>query len=59
MISRGRVVPTTPWESVWHAVAEWWDIDVKDPEVLKELLPNAANFADGQLFQGEDLFRKE
>ena len=23
ILSRGRVVPTMPWEGIWHGVAQW------------------------------------
>merc|ERR1719272_253301 len=49
VLDHGRVVPTTPWESVWHAIAEWWEVDLKDEAVLGRFLPNAANFAKDQL----------
>jgi cullin-associated NEDD8-dissociated protein 1 len=54
----GRVVPTTPWESVWHGLSDWWGINVSDPAVRGKLLPNAANFAPEQLFHAADLFHK-
>jgi cullin-associated NEDD8-dissociated protein 1 len=54
MLSRGRLIPTTPWEGLWHGVAEWMDVD---PEKMAEVLPNMGNFASGQtLFTKEQLF---
>eukprot|EP00966_Prymnesium_polylepis_P199145 4614512-Prymnesium_polylepis.1 len=42
VISRnGRIIPTTPWESVWYGVAEWFGVDTS---AMAEVLPNFANF---------------
>ena len=42
VISRnGRIIPTTPWESVWYGLAEWFGVDAED---MAEVLPNYANF---------------
>eukprot|EP01043_Picozoa_sp_COSAG02_P000106 COSAG02_NODE_2_length_75708_cov_87.013953_9_plen_2901_part_00 len=41
---RGRMIPTMPWEGMWHGVAQWMDIA---PEKILEVLPDAANFEAG------------
>jgi len=42
IISRGgRILPTTPWESVWHGLAEWFGVE---PSLMAEVLPNFPNF---------------
>ena len=42
VISRnGRILPTTPWESVWYALAEWFGVESTS---MAEVLPNFANF---------------
>jgi hypothetical protein len=42
VISRnGRIIPTTPWESVWYALAEWFGVDSRS---MAEVLPNVYNF---------------
>ena len=42
MLSRnGRILPTTPWESVWYGVAEWFGVNVSS---MEEVLPNVGNF---------------
>jgi uncharacterized protein (DUF1501 family) len=41
---RGRLIPTTPWDGVWHAIAEWMDVA---PEKLVGVLPNLENFERG------------
>ncbi len=53
-IGRGRLLPTTSWEAVWHAIAQW--LDVPEGEILSKVLPNAGNFPASQLFQKADLF---
>lgn len=48
IISRnGRVIPTTPWESVWYALAEWLGVGAS---AMGEVLPNAANFPLSTMF---------
>jgi uncharacterized protein (DUF1501 family) len=56
MLPRGRVVPTLPFDAVWHSVAEW--AGVTDMSEMTEVLPNAGNFgvSDGTLFRACDLF---
>ena len=51
MLSRGRVVPTTPWESPFNAIGEWMGVSDKD---LDRVLPNRASFP--SLFHSNDLF---
>ena len=42
VISRnGRIIPTTPWESVWYGLAEWVGVDSSS---MAEVLPNHVNF---------------
>lgn len=53
-LGRGIYVPTTPWESVWNAVAGWWGID--DDARLAEILPNKANFPASSMFTQAQLF---
>ena len=54
MLSRGRLIPTTPWEGLWHGVAEWMDVDASE---MADLLPNMGNFVREQtLFTKEQLF---
>jgi len=38
---RGRIIPTTSWESVWNAVGEWFGLE---EESRKTVLPNLMNF---------------
>ena len=54
MLSRGRLIPTTPWEGLWHGVAEWMGVDASK---MTELLPNMGNFVrETTLFTKEQLF---
>lgn len=49
---RGRLIPTTPWESPFGAIAEWMGAD--NEEQLTKILPNRDQFED--LFGVNDLF---
>lgn len=49
------MIPTTPWEGVWHAIGEW--VGVSASELAASILPNHANFAVGStLFSASQLF---
>lgn len=50
-IGRGRLIPTTPWESPFNAIAEW--MGVTDPNQLDYVLPNRKSFPD---LMGADAF---
>lgn len=52
-IGRGRVIPTTSWEQVWHAVVCWFGVCHEDD--IAHVLPNAANFA-SELWGVSDVF---
>jgi cullin-associated NEDD8-dissociated protein 1 len=54
-VEGGRMLPTTPWDATWHAVAQWWGIT--DPNLLNEVLPNAHKFPNTTLFTKEQLFQ--
>jgi cullin-associated NEDD8-dissociated protein 1 len=66
---RGRVIPSTSWEAVWNAVAEWMEVDPAFisgqgvPSHLSGVLPNHRTFApgypqnSGALFTKADLFK--
>jgi cullin-associated NEDD8-dissociated protein 1 len=53
-IGRGRMIPSTPWESVWNGVGEWIGLDAED---RLELLPNMANFPVDAMFSHSQLFK--
>jgi cullin-associated NEDD8-dissociated protein 1 len=52
-IGRGRLMPTTSWEAVWHGIADWFGVPL---DRLNGVVPNAANFATNQLYTKDDLF---
>eukprot|EP01013_Petalomonas_cantuscygni_P025363 TRINITY_DN472_c1_g1_i8.p1 TRINITY_DN472_c1_g1~~TRINITY_DN472_c1_g1_i8.p1 ORF type:complete len:2177 (+),score=570.77 TRINITY_DN472_c1_g1_i8:136-6531(+) len=39
--SKGRILPTSPWETVWAPIAEWFGVDSSR---LTTFLPNLPNF---------------
>eukprot|EP00957_Ditylum_brightwellii_P104792 7987643-Ditylum_brightwellii.AAC.2 len=53
-LSRGRMIPTTPWESTWHGVAQW--MGIQSDEDLAAVLPNKDNFRKCDMFTDQDLF---
>jgi len=49
VISRnGRLIPTTPWESVWYGLAEWFGVPTS---AMAEVLPNVHNFRPETMFR--------
>jgi uncharacterized protein (DUF1501 family) len=55
MLSRGRVVPTTPWDAVWKGTAEWFGIPATGLGMDK-VLPMHKNFPSHLLYGEDDLF---
>ena len=53
-VGRGRLIPTTPWDAMWHGIAQWYGVE---DEHISAVLPNAANFPPEQLLTGEQLFK--
>lgn len=54
-VRRGRLIPTTPWDSIWNGIAEW--MGVKGDRDLEFVLPNRVNFDKcSKMFRGHDLF---
>ena len=51
---RGRIIPSTPWESVWNGVAEWFGID---NEARTDILPTMRNFDNDIIFSAAQLFK--
>jgi cullin-associated NEDD8-dissociated protein 1 len=56
MLSRGRVVPTTPFESVWKGILEWYG--VQEPALSEDVLPNVKNFPENLIYGASDLFEE-
>eukprot|EP01047_Picozoa_sp_COSAG01_P084226 COSAG01_NODE_17986_length_1108_cov_1.274529_2_plen_98_part_01 len=36
ILSRGRIIPSTPWEALWHGVCEWMGVHAS---LMTEVLP--------------------
>lgn len=53
-LGRGRWIPTTPWDSIWNAVAQW--LGVHEEEDLDWILPNRESFKSHALHSMCDLF---
>lgn len=57
VLSRGRVIPTLPWESMWYGIAEWMGVEASQ---MAGVLPNAANFQPGTtLLNNSQMFEFE
>jgi len=54
-LGRGRAVPTTPWESLWHGVADWLGVPA---DKMSTILPNYKNFPGDLMWTKDDLFKK-
>ena len=54
-LSRGRMIPTTPWDAMWKGTAEWFGIPPDTPEMDK-VLPMHGNFPPETLLSEADLF---
>jgi len=57
--SRGRVLPTRGWESIWYGIAQWFGVL---PTQMADVLPNAKNFMPplhpvDKLYDRNELFR--
>ena len=50
---RGSLIPTTPWEGMWKALASWFGVE---DEHLHEIMPNLANFPPSVLRSVEEMF---
>ena len=51
----GAMLPTTPWEAMWQAHAQWLGID---DDQLAEMMPNLGAFKNEQLLTKDDVFSK-
>ena len=52
-VGNGVLLPTTPWEAIWGSIAEWLDVDAS---LMDEVVPNAKNFPQGDLFTAAQMF---
>ena len=48
-VGRGRMIPTSPWDAQWHAIAQWMDVS---NEQLSAVLPNKDEFVGQTLPSG-------
>ena len=51
-LHKGIVIPTTPWESLWSAVADWFGVDESEMDFV---LPNRNVFSN--LWTAGDLYK--
>ena len=51
-IDRGRLIPTTSWDSIFNAIADWMGVTTEVE--LNSILPNRQQFSD--LFNATDIF---
>ena len=56
-LSRGRLIPTTPWDASLVGVAEWFGAD-KGSE-MEKVLPMHSNFDSSVLFDKAELYKSE
>ena len=49
----GRLLPTTPWEAVWHGLAEWFGVGATE---MADVLPNMANWPAGSMMTQKHMF---
>ena len=54
-LSRGRMIPTTPWDGMWYGVAEWFGVNATSPDMDK-VLPMHKNFPSDVLYDKNQLF---
>lgn len=52
-IGRGRLIPTTSWEAVWHAVSSWFGVSSSQ---MSNVLPTLGKFPPGDIFEESELF---
>eukprot|EP00581_Thalassiosira_minuscula_P029694 CAMPEP_0183762116 /NCGR_PEP_ID=MMETSP0739-20130205/8867_1 /TAXON_ID=385413 /ORGANISM="Thalassiosira miniscula, Strain CCMP1093" /LENGTH=334 /DNA_ID=CAMNT_0026000357 /DNA_START=17 /DNA_END=1018 /DNA_ORIENTATION=+ len=56
-LSRGRIIPTLPWDAMWKGTCEWFGILGAGPGMDK-VLPMHRNFPPSALYNEADLFHK-
>ena len=52
-LSRGRMLPTTPWDAIWNGIAPWMGVPGPDMDTV---LPHKKNFESSVLFTEADVF---
>mmetsp|Transcript_14274 Transcript_14274/g.42781 ORF Transcript_14274/g.42781 Transcript_14274/m.42781 type:complete len:83 (+) Transcript_14274:6580-6828(+) len=51
-VGRGRIIPTTPWEGLWKAVASWFGVSTAD---MATVLPNLGSFDDSVIIDVSEM----
>jgi len=54
-LKRGRMIPTSPWDSMWKGVAEWFGVPAEGAGMDK-VLPMHKNFPSDKLYNKNQLF---
>ena len=54
-VNRGRFIPTTSWDAIFNAVAEW--AGITNEADMAKVLPNRNNF--NRLFTKDELFKSD
>lgn len=52
-LSRGRMIPSTPWDAMWYGTAEWFGIPSSS---MSKVLPMHKNFPSSKLYDKAELF---
>jgi cullin-associated NEDD8-dissociated protein 1 len=53
-LGRGRIIPTLPYDAMWHATAQWMDVDASK---MADVIPHHVNFEPGStLLTREQMF---
>jgi len=56
-LSRGNMIPTTPWDAIWNGISQWHGVTKKSD--LDEVLPMRNNFPAEVLYNINDLYRMD
>ncbi len=55
ILTRGRVIPTMPFEGMWKGIAEWFGVPA---DQMEKVLPNVNNFPADVMYSKEQMFKK-
>ncbi len=53
-LGRGRLIPTTPYESAWNAVVQW--LGINDESTIDDILPNRKSFPSDTMLSKDEVF---
>ena len=54
-LSRGRMIPTHPWDSMWYGTAQWFGVNSEAD--MNKVLPMHKNFPASLLYDSSELFQ--